>query len=73
MFPIKVLVPARFGFSLYGDSGRVFLEGEDSDKWHTSAGGGFWLSFLDRQLTLHVGTANSTEGTILYFTTGFLF
>ena len=28
---------------------------------------------LDRQLTLAVGTANSVEGTIFYFTTGFLF
>ena len=73
LFPIKILIPARFGFSLYGDTGRVYLEGEDSNKWHSSAGGGIWLSFLDRQLTLHVGTANSTEGTILYFTTGFLF
>jgi hypothetical protein len=73
LFPVKILVPAKFGFSLYGDTGRVFIKGEDSNKWHSSAGGGFWLSFLDRELTVHAGTANSTEGTIFYFTTGFLF
>jgi hypothetical protein len=73
LFPIKILVPARFGFSLYGDAGRVFYKDEDSNKWHPSYGGGVWLSYLDRALTVAAGTANSTEGTIFYFTTGFLF
>ena len=73
LFPIKILIPARFGFSLFGDVGRVFLHGEESKKWHPSAGGGFWLSFLNRQLTIAIANANSEEGTIFYFTTGFLF
>lgn len=73
LFPLKVLVPARFGFSLFAESGRVFYKDEDSKKWHPSAGGGLWLSFLDRQLTLALAVANSSEETIIYFTTGFLF
>ena len=73
LFPLKVLVPARFGFSLFAESGRVFYKDEDSKKWHPSAGGGLWLSFLGRQLTLALAAANSSEGTIIYFTTGYLF
>jgi len=73
LFPIKILVPAKFGFSLFAESGRVFFEGEDSKKWHPSAGGGLWLSFLNRQLTIAVAMAKSSEGEIFYLTTGFLF
>jgi len=73
LFPLKVLIPARFGFSLFVESGRIFYDDEDSKKWHSSAGGGLWLSFIDRQLTFSLAVANSSEGEIIYFTTGFLF
>jgi hypothetical protein len=73
LFPIKILIPARFGFSLFAESGRVFYEDEDSDKWHPSAGGGVWISFLDRQLTFLLAVSNSSEGMSTYLTTGFLF
>jgi len=73
LFPLKILVPARFGFSLFAESGRVFYKEEESNKWHPSSGGGFWLSFLNRQLTISLAMANSSEGAVTYFTTGFLF
>ena len=73
LFPLKILVPARFGFSLFAESGRVFYKEEESNKWHPSSGGGFWLSFLNRQLTISLAMANSSEGAVIYFTTGFLF
>jgi hypothetical protein len=73
LFPIKILVPGRFGFSLFAETGRVFYKDEDSNKWHPSTGGGFWMSFLDRQLTISIALANSSEGAVTYFTTGFLF
>jgi hypothetical protein len=73
LFPLKILVPARFGFSAFAETGRVFYPGEDSKKWHPSFGGGFWLSFLNRELTLNLSLAQSSEGMIFYLSTGFLF
>ena len=73
LFPIKILIPARAGFSAFAESGRVFYKGENSDKWHPSYGGGAWISCLNRGLTLNLTVAKSAEDTILYFTTGFMF
>jgi outer membrane protein assembly factor BamA len=73
LFPLKILVPSKFGFSAFAETGRVFYPGEDSKKWHSSFGGGFWLVFLNRELTISLSLAQSTEDMILYLTTGFLF
>ena len=73
LFPMKILIPARFGFSLFAESGRVFYKGDASKKWHPSFGGGAWLAFLNRTLTLNLTVAQSSEDTILYFTTNFMF
>lgn len=34
----------EMGLLAFNDFGRVWLNGEDSDKWHHGYGGGFWLS-----------------------------
>jgi hypothetical protein len=73
LFPLKILVPSKIGFSAFAETGRVFYPGENSKKWHPSFGGGFWLVFLNRELTLNLSLAQSSEGMILYLTTGFLF
>ena len=73
LFSVKILVPAKVGFSVFAESGRVFYEDENSKKWHPSFGGGVWISFLERELTLNLTVAKSAEDTILYFTTGFMF
>ncbi len=41
------LLPLQLG--VYGgyDIGRVWFDGEDSDNWHDSIGGGFWVNALD--------------------------
>jgi len=46
-----------FTMGVFGgfDYGRVWLEGESSDRWHTSYGGGLWLSPIDA-LTISFGT-----------------
>ena len=36
------------------ETGRVFLRGEDSERWHTAAGGGLWFGPLDREYTAHL-------------------
>ncbi|MPQ46544.1 BamA/TamA family outer membrane protein [Marinifilum sp. N1E240] len=34
----------EMGLLAFNDFGRVWLDGEDSDKWHHGYGGGFWIS-----------------------------
>ncbi|MES2731595.1 MAG: metallophosphoesterase [Bacteroidota bacterium] len=38
------LFPAYFGILGFHDVGRVWLNGENSDVWHQSYGGGIWLA-----------------------------
>ena len=66
-----ILVPGDFGVFGLGDVGRVYFEGESSDKWHAAAGGGIWASFLDRANTVSLAVASSSVRTALYFSVGF--
>ena len=43
---------ATFGVFGLADVGRVYLEGESSDVWHTGFGGGLWFAFLERANTM---------------------
>ncbi|UWX67633.1 metallophosphoesterase [Empedobacter stercoris] len=52
----KAIVPLRLGVFVGADYGRVWLNGEDSDKWHSSMGGGLWIN-----------GAQSITATISYF------
>ncbi len=38
------VIPFSLGFFTGFDYGRVWVDGEDSDLWHYSYGGGFWFS-----------------------------
>lgn len=40
-------VPVQIGVFTGYDVGRVWLDGEDSDIWHDSYGGGFWITGAD--------------------------
>ncbi|RYJ44236.1 hypothetical protein [Flavobacterium beibuense] len=55
------ILPMTFG--LYGgfDYGRVWLEGEDSSKWHTSQGGGLFFT-LAGFTTANLAYFNSADG-----------
>ncbi|MFC2146400.1 BamA/TamA family outer membrane protein, partial [Acidobacteriota bacterium] len=48
--PLKLILPGRIGFHLFSEAGRVFIEGENSEKWHPAYGGGLWMSFANRLL-----------------------
>ncbi len=66
------LFPASAGILGFHDVGRVWLSGEDSDKWHRGIGGGFWLTpFNLAVLSTEVGV--SEEETLFYVRLGFLF
>ncbi|MBL4744771.1 MAG: metallophosphoesterase [Flavobacteriaceae bacterium] len=55
-----------FTIGLYGgfDYGRVWQQGEQSKKWHTSTGGGIWVSALS-SLSLQMAVFNSSDGNLI--------
>ncbi|HEX6926927.1 MAG TPA: BamA/TamA family outer membrane protein [Longimicrobiaceae bacterium] len=60
------------GLILLADAGRVFVEGESSDRIHTGFGGGLWVGILDRTRTASITFASGTEEAA-YFTFGMPF
>lgn len=43
----KTIAPFTYGILGGFDYGRVWLDGEDSKKWHQDYGGGFWLNAIN--------------------------
>ncbi|WP_082161797.1 BamA/TamA family outer membrane protein [Rufibacter radiotolerans] len=66
------LFPASLGVFGFHDIGRVWVEDEDSNKWHKGYGGGLWLSPLN-QIVISVGYAKSVEDNLLLIRAGFQF
>lgn len=66
------ILPAAFG--IYGgfDYGRVWQPNQDSDKWHTSYGGGFFMDAAGIA-SLRAAVFNSVEGIRISFGLGFGF
>jgi hypothetical protein len=67
------IVPTDVGVFGLGDAGRVFREGESSNEWHTSYGGGIWLAPLRRSSTLQLSVARSASRSAFYAGIGFAF
>ncbi|EDM43221.1 outer membrane protein [unidentified eubacterium SCB49] len=69
---VTSVIPINYG--IYGgfDYGRVWLENENSDLWHTSQGGGIWLSGLN-SFGLNAGYFTSKEGAQVQIGFGFGF
>lgn len=70
---IKTIIYSRIGVFAFTETGRVFKNGENSNKWHLCSGGGAYLSFLDRALILAATVGFSNEYTNYHFTTRVLF
>ncbi|MBC6996216.1 metallophosphoesterase [Neolewinella lacunae] len=62
------ILPFSMGLLAGYDYGRVWLDGEDSDLWHYSFGGGIWISPLDL-LDLKFSLFQTDEG-IMRFSFG---
>lgn len=65
-------IPLKYGITGGYDYGRVWTKDDNSDKWHNSAGGSFWVSGLDT-FTANIGYFTSSDGGRLAFTLGFAF
>ncbi|HWA56561.1 MAG TPA: hypothetical protein VG692_04865 [Gemmatimonadales bacterium] len=73
LFRTSIVVPTDVGVFGLADGGRVWLDGESSDKWHSAFGGGVWLGFLSPANTISVAVAASEERTRVYVQGGFGF
>lgn len=56
----RSILPMSYGIFTGFDYGRVWLKGENSDKWHQSFGGGLWLSSLNA-LTARIAYFKSAD------------
>jgi hypothetical protein len=66
-------LPGEWGLFGFGDVGRVWLEGETSDTWHTGWGGGIWIGLLSRSNAVAFTVAQTEERTAFYIRAGFSF
>jgi len=66
------LLPVSLGFYGGFDYGRVWVGNEDSDMWHTSYGGGFFLNGAN-VITANISLFNSLDGVRVSFGVGFAF
>ncbi|HBI00164.1 MAG TPA: metallophosphoesterase [Flavobacterium sp.] len=69
---IKTIIPMSYGILAGYDYGRVWLDGENSNQWHQSVGGGIWLNGLDL-VTARLTFFNSQDGNRIAFGLGFGF
>ncbi len=65
-------IPLRLGLSAGFDYGRVWVDGENSDKWHNSYGGSLFINGF-KALTANIGYYMSDETNRVIFTLGFAF
>jgi outer membrane protein assembly factor BamA len=68
-----LVLPGEYGVFALADAGRVWLEGERSNRWHTAVGGGLWFAYLRRDHTVTIAVARSDEATSFYLAMGFGF
>jgi hypothetical protein len=70
---VSFILPSDVGLFAFGDAGRVFREGESSDRWARGWGGGLWLAPLRRSSTAQMSLARAEGRTAIYFGIGFAF
>ncbi|MEM7297309.1 MAG: BamA/TamA family outer membrane protein, partial [Bacteroidota bacterium] len=66
------IFPGQFGLLAFHDMGRVWVDGEDSEQWHTGKGFGIWLSPLN-SLVLNLNYAFGEDENLPAFYMGFFF
>jgi hypothetical protein len=71
--PAKLVVPGTLGVLGLADAGRVYLEGESSDTWHTGFGGGVWFTWLGGANVFSLAVARGEERTTVTFRAGVAF
>lgn len=57
----KFLVPVMYGPLVFAETGRVFLDREDSSAWHSSAGGGLWFGGIESRYAASIAFAQGFD------------
>jgi hypothetical protein len=70
---IPFIVPLWSGISVLAETGRVFLDGERSNRWHNVIGGGLWFSIIKPEYIAYFSLAHSEDKIAFYATMGFMF
>ncbi|MBQ4821551.1 metallophosphatase [Aquimarina sp. MMG016] len=65
-------IPLKYGLTAGFDHGRIWIVDDQSDTWHTTIGGSFWMSGLDT-FSANAGFYGSEDGGRIVFTVGFAF
>lgn len=66
----RVVVPLAVGAFGFVDGGRVFLDGESPEGWHTSAGAGLYLQPAQQAQLVRIGIGQSDEATKFFILFG---
>jgi hypothetical protein len=70
---IPFLVPLWAGISGFSETGRVFFDDEQSNRWHSAIGGGVWFSIIKPEYLISFSLARSEDEVAFYTTLGFMF
>jgi hemolysin activation/secretion protein len=57
-----VLLPFDTGIYVYGDAGRVYVNGDSPGGWHTTTGVGAWVGILSSAYALTVESNQGSSG-----------
>ena len=60
---LNLILRSKFGLNAFVESGKVWVAGEDSKKWHPSYGLGLWLNYLGGTFIISSYVATSPERT----------
>ncbi len=64
---LNITVPGDVGLMLRADAGRVFVDGERSDLWHSQLMAGVFYAAFDRLLLVELGVGWGEEHTVFLF------
>lgn len=73
LFKLKLLLPTQVGLFVFGDAGKVYLDGKAPSGWHANVGGGISLAPVSHEMTFSVSLATSPEGVFVNGGFGFSF
>jgi hypothetical protein len=70
---LAMVLPTDVGVYGLADVGRVWLDGDGADQWHTGYGGGAWIHVLRPSIRGSVTFTWGSGRTVVYIGSGFHF